>query len=132
MTALPTISTTVASTSAPIPFVDLRAQYDPLRQEILNAIAGVLDSMHLFLGPNQQAFEREFAEYCGTKDAIGVSNGTDAIELALRALGIGTGDEVITQPNSFIATAEAISAVGATPVFVDVDIHTSTLDPSVL
>lgn len=132
MTALPTTSANVASTSTPIPFVDLRAQYDPLREEILNALAEVLDSMHLFLGPNQQAFEREFAAYCGTQDAIGVSNGTDAIELALRALGIGAGDEVITQPNSFIATAEAISAVGATPVFVDVDIHTLTLDPSLL
>ncbi|MGZ6391269.1 MAG: DegT/DnrJ/EryC1/StrS family aminotransferase [Ktedonobacterales bacterium] len=132
MTALPPTSTTVASTSTPIPFVDLRAQYNPLREEILNALAEVLDSMHLFLGPNQQAFEREFAAYCGTKDAIGVSNGTDAIELALRALGIGAGDEVITQPNSFIATAEAISAVGAKPVFVDVAIHTSTLDPSLL
>ena len=132
MTALPTTSAAVASTSTPIPFVDLRVQYNPLREEILHALAEVLDSMHLFLGPNQQAFEREFATYCGTKDAVGVSNGTDAIELALRALGIGAGDEVITQPNSFIATAEAISAVGATPVFVDVNIHTSTLDPSLL
>lgn len=132
MTVLSSPSAATSSTATPIPFVDLRAQYEPLRDEILGAVAEVLDGMHLFLGPNQQAFEREFAEYCGTAEAIGVSNGTDAIELALRALGIGAGDEVITQPNSFIATAEAISAVGATPVFVDVDINTSTLDPLLL
>lgn len=132
MTVLSSTSVATSSTSTPIPFVDLHAQYEPLREEILHALAEVLDGMHLFLGPNQQAFEREFADYCGTKDAIGVSNGTDAIELALRALGVGVGDEVITQPNSFIATAEAISAVGATPVFVDVDLRTSTLDPTLL
>lgn len=132
MTILPSTSTVVSSESTSIPLVDLHAQYEQIREEILRALTEVLDGMHLFLGPNQQAFEREFAEYCGTADAIGVSNGTDAIELALRALGIGAGDEVITQPNSFIATAEAISAVGATPVFVDVNIHTSTLDPTLL
>lgn len=132
MTVLSSPSAATPSTATPIPFVDLRAQYEPLRDEILGAVAEVLDGMHLFLGPNQQAFEREFAEYCGTAEAIGVSNGTDAIELALRALGIGAGDEVITQPNSFIATAEAISAAGATPVFVDVDTNTSTLDPLLL
>ena len=132
MTALPITSITAASTSDTIPLVDLHAQYAPLRDEMLLALADVLDGMHLFLGPNQQAFEREFADYCGTADAIGVSNGTDAIELALRALGIGAGDDVITQPNSFIATAEAISAAGARPVFVDVDPETSTLDPRLL
>lgn len=132
MTVRPSTSTVVSSESTSIPLVDLHAQYEQIREEILRALTEVLDGMHLFLGPNQQAFEREFAEYCGTADAIGVSNGTDAIELALRALGIGAGDEVITQPNSFIATAEAISAVGATPVFVDVNIHTSTLDPTLL
>src|SRR5690349_24841355 len=102
-----------------IPLVDLRTQYDGLREEILAAVASVLDSMQLFLGPQLRAFEEEFARYCDCPNAIGVSNGTDAIELALRALGVGAGDEVITQPNSFIATAEAISAVGATPVFRD-------------
>src|SRR5262249_32417408 len=115
-----------------IPLVDLKAQFEPLREEIMQAIAGVLDGMHLFLGPQQRAFEEEFARYCRTAEAIGISNGTDAIELALRALGIGAGDEVLTQPNSFIATAEAISAVGATPTFVDVDPRTSTLDPALL
>jgi dTDP-4-amino-4,6-dideoxygalactose transaminase len=115
-----------------IPLVDLKAQYAPLRDEILSALAGVLDGMQLFLGPEQRAFEEEFAALFQTRESIGISNGTDAIELALRALGVSAGDEVITQPNSFIATAEAISAVGARPVFVDVDEATSTLDPALL
>ena len=123
---------TATFTKQEIPLVDLKAQFAPLREEMLQAIAGVLDGMHLFLGPQLDAFEREFASYCGCAHAIGISNGTDAIELALRALGVGSGDEVITQPNSFIATAEAISAVGATSVFVDVDPETATLDPNLL
>ncbi|WIG60118.1 MAG: UDP-4-amino-4-deoxy-L-arabinose--oxoglutarate aminotransferase [Ktedonobacterales bacterium] len=126
-----TVSTT-ATTLAEIPLVDLKAQYAPLKDEMLAAIANVLDGMHLFLGPEQRDFEQEFAAFCGTSQCIGVSNGTDAIELALRALGIGAGDEVITQPNSFIATGEAISAVGAIPIFVDVNEATSTLDPTLL
>lgn len=117
------------STPPEIPLVDLQAQYAPLKDEILAAIADVLESMHLFQGPQQHAFEEEFARFCGCRDAIGVSNGTDAIELALRALNVGVGDEVITQPNTFIATTEAISAVGARPVFVDVDDRTACLDP---
>lgn len=121
---------TLVSPSAEIPLVDLQAQYAPLKDEILAAIANVLDSMQLFQGPQQCAFEEEFARFCGCHDAIGVSNGTDALELALRALDVGVGDEVITQPNTFIATAEAISAVGARPVFVDVDDRTACLDPT--
>lgn len=124
--------TTMQTRLQQIPLVDLKAQFQPLREEILAAIAGVLDGMQLFLGPQQRAFEEEFARYCGVADAIGMSNGTDAIELALRALGVGPGDEVITQPNSFIATGEAISATGATPIFADVDPVTSTLDPALL
>lgn len=123
---------TNATKHADIPLVDLRAQYEPLRDEILAAVAEVFDGMQLFLGPHQRAFEEAYARYCGTADAIGMSNGTDALEIALRALGVGLGDEVITQPNSFIATAEAISATGATPIFVDVDSATATLDPSLL
>lgn len=125
----------MASTQAAlstIPLVDLQAQYRGMRDEILQAITNVLDDMHLFLGPRQQAFEAEFARFCGCTACITVSNGTDAIELALRALGVGMGDEVITQPNSFIATAEAISATGATPVFADVDLQNATLDPAQL
>jgi dTDP-4-amino-4,6-dideoxygalactose transaminase len=92
----------------------------------------VLDGMHLFLGPQLTAFEEEFAQFCDCSHAIGISNGTDAIELALRAIGVGPGDEVITQPNSFIATAEAISATGATSVFVDVASETASLNPELL
>lgn len=124
--------TTSPATFLSIPLVDLKAQYEPLREEILAAIADVLDGMHLFLGPQQRKFEEEYAAFCGVANCITASNGTDAIELALRALGIGPGDEVITQPNSFIATGEAISAAGATPVFADVDPLTATLDPSQL
>jgi dTDP-4-amino-4,6-dideoxygalactose transaminase len=122
----------LTSISSEIPLVDLQAQYIPLKDEILAAIASVLDSMQLLHGPQQNAFEEEFARFCGCRDAIGVSNGTDALELALRALGVGAGDEVLTQSNTFIATAEAISAVGACPVFVDVDGRTAGLDPTQL
>lgn len=117
---------------APIPLLDLRAQYQSHREEILSAIARVLDGMTLFLGPEQVAFEREFAAYCGVEHGVGVSNGTDALNLALRACGVGPGDEVITVSNTFIATVEAISLVGARTVFVDVDPETYTLDPKQL
>lgn len=126
-----TMSTLIAP-STEIPLVDLRTQYAQIRDEILTAIASVLDSMHLLHGPQQRAFEEEFAQYCECREAIGTSSGTDALELALRALGIGPGHEVITQPNTFIATAEAISAVGARPVFADVDEHTAGLNPAQL
>lgn len=116
----------------PISLLDLRAQYQSQRQEILAAIERVLDGMTLFLGPEQAAFEREFAAYCGVQHGVGVSNGTDALHLALRACGIGPGDEVITVSNTFIATVEAISMVGARAVFVDVDPDTYTLDCSQL
>ena len=100
--------------SAEIPFVDLKAQYATIREEVLAELADVLEGMQLFLGPRQRAFEANFAAYCEATECISMSNGTDALELALRALGVGPGDEVLTQPNSFIATAEAISATGAT------------------
>jgi dTDP-4-amino-4,6-dideoxygalactose transaminase len=115
--------------SAEIPFVDLKAQYATIREEVLAELADVLEGMQLFLGPRQRSFETDFAAYCEATDCISMSNGTDALELALRALGVGPGDEVLTQPNSFIATAEAISATGATPTFADVDERTATLDP---
>lgn len=110
-----------------VPLVDLRSQMLPLRDEILRAIAGVLDSTQMFLGPNTYAFEDEFAAYCGTNFAIGVGNGTDALTLSLRASGIGAGDEVITVANTFIATVEAIQQVGAHPVFVDIDPISQTI-----
>jgi dTDP-4-amino-4,6-dideoxygalactose transaminase len=120
----------VTTVGAEIPFVDLKAQYAAIREEILAEVADVLEGMQLFLGPRQRAFEATYAAYCEASDCISMSNGTDALELALRALGVGPGDEVLTQPNSFIATAEAISATGATPTFADVDARTATLDPA--
>lgn len=113
----------------PIPLVDVKAQYDPLRPRIREAIEAVLDSGELILGPNVDAFEREAAGYLGTRDTIGVANGTDALVLVLDALGIGAGDEVICPSFTFYATAEAIARRGATPVFADVDASTMNLDP---
>lgn len=115
-----------------IPFVDLHAQYHQIREDVRLGIDNALESMNLLLGPNVRAFETEFADYCRTSHAIGVANGTDALYLALRACGIGAGDEVITVSHSFLATAEAIVNVGAIPVYVDVDPETYTLDPTKL
>src|SRR6266487_4319496 len=111
-----------------IPLVDLRSQYQTIKQEIRVAIDGVLENMQLFLGPQLQAFEDEFAVYCGCRYGVGLSSGTDALMLALRSCNISPGDEVITVTNTFIATVEAIALVGATPVFVDIDPHTYTMD----
>jgi dTDP-4-amino-4,6-dideoxygalactose transaminase len=111
-----------------IPLVDLRAQYQPLREEILTAISSVLDGMRLFLGENVLAFEEEFAQYCGAEDAVGVGSGTEALHLALLACGIGPGDEVITVSHTFVATIETICLTGATPVLVDIDPQTYTID----
>lgn len=117
---------------SPIPILDLRSQYQRLQTEIQAAIAQVLESGHFILGPEVQAFEAEAAAYLGVKHAIGVNSGTDALIIGLRALGIGTGDEVITTPFSFFATAESISNVGATPVFVDVEQHSFNLNPAAI
>ncbi|MDQ2904784.1 MAG: DegT/DnrJ/EryC1/StrS family aminotransferase [Chloroflexota bacterium] len=114
--------------SMQIPLVDLQAQYRVIKQEIMAAFEGVLDTMHLFLGPQTQAFEAEFAAYCGCHYGVSLSSGTDALILALRVCDIGPDDEVITVSNTFIATVEAIAAVGATPVFIDIDPDTYTMD----
>ncbi len=111
-----------------IPMVDLKGQFQLLREEIEAGWRQVLDSTHFILGPQGKALEQEVAALCGVKHAIGVASGTDALHLALRGAGIGPGDEVITSPFTFIATAEAISYVGATPVFVDIDPATFNLD----
>ena len=111
-----------------IPMVNLKSQYLALKQEIDNALLEALSTTQFILGPNVQAFEQEAADYLGVKHAIGVASGTDALHLALVAAGIGEGDEVITTPFTFIATAEAISYVGATPVFVDIDPSTFNID----
>ena len=112
-----------------IPFVDLKPQYLAIQDEIDAAIRSVVESARFVGGPELEAFEQEFAAYCEADFAIGVGNGTDALELALQALGVGQGDEVITQANSFMATASAIVRVGAKPVFVDIDPDTYTIDP---
>jgi dTDP-4-amino-4,6-dideoxygalactose transaminase len=111
-----------------IPLVDLQAQFQSIKPKIMASIEDVLENMYLFLGPQSQAFENEFAQYCGCHYGIGLSSGTDALALALRACDIGQGDEVITVANTFIATVEAIAMAGATPVFVDVDPDTYTMD----
>ncbi len=112
-----------------IPMVDLHRQYHDLRSEIDAAIAEVLESTRFILGPNVQALESELAEYLGVTHAITCASGTDALHLALRAADLGPGDEVITSPFTFIATAEAIRYVGAEPVFVDIDPRTFNIDP---
>jgi dTDP-4-amino-4,6-dideoxygalactose transaminase len=112
-----------------IPLVDLRAQYDGLREEILAAVDECISSTRLLLGPNMEAFEEEFAHFCDAKYGVGVASGTDALHLALEALGVGPGDEVITVPYTFIATLEAIAHLGATPVLVDIDPRTYCMDP---
>ena len=104
-----------------IPLVDLKAQYATIKDEVLPAIEEVLEGMQLNLGPNTRAFDEEFAAFCGAKHAIGVGSGTDAIQLVVRALGIGRGDEVITVSHTFFATVEAILYSGARPVMVDVE-----------
>ena len=111
-----------------IPLVDLRKQYQPLKDEIIRGMEQALEGMHLFLGENVQAFEKEFAQFCGVKHGIGVSDGTAALHIILRAMGIGAGDEVITVAHTFIATAEAIVLAGARPVFVDIDPDTYLMD----
>jgi dTDP-4-amino-4,6-dideoxygalactose transaminase len=105
--------------AASIPYVNIAAQHRQLRAELLDAVERVLTHGQFVLGPEVAEFERRFAEMCGVPCAVGVGNGTDALVLALRVLDIGPGDEVITPPNSFVASAAAIALVGARPVFVD-------------
>ncbi len=113
-----------------IPLVDLGKQYRPLKGEILSGMERALEGMHLFLGENVQGIEREFAQFCSVKYGIGVSDGTSALHIILRALGIGAGDEVITVSHTFIATVEAIVLAGARPVFVDIVPETGLMDVS--
>ena len=113
-----------------VPLIDLRAQYRALKPEIDRAIHRVLDRGQFILGEEGDALERELAAYCGTRHAVALASGTDALELSLRACSIGPGDEVITSALTFFATAEAILAAGATPVFVDVEPAAYTLDPA--
>ncbi len=113
-----------------IPMVDLKVQYEAIKDEINNAVLGVIQSGHFILGPQGKALEEEIARYHGVKHAVAVASGTDALHLALLAAGIKRGDEVITTPFTFIATAEAISYAGAVPVFVDIDPDSFNIDIS--
>ena len=113
-----------------IPLVDLKAQYATIRDDVRDAIDGVLDSMQLTIGPNVRAFDKEWADYCGTTHAIGVGSGTDALQLAIRACGVSSGDEVITVSHTFFATVEAIVYANARPILVDVDERSMLMDIS--
>ncbi|RNC63051.1 MAG: dTDP-3-amino-3,4,6-trideoxy-alpha-D-glucose transaminase [Candidatus Dichloromethanomonas elyunquensis] len=115
-----------------IPLLDLKKQYLSIKEEIDQAVLQVLDSCKFIFGPEMKAFEDEIAAYCGTRHAVAVANGTDALVLALLACKIGPGDEVITSPFTFFASAESIANVGATPVFVDIDPLTLNMDANLI
>ena len=115
-------------TKTDIPLVDLKAQYRTIKDEVRAAIDEVLEGMQLTIGPNVKAFDEEFAAFCGARHAIGVGSGTDALQLVIRALGISSGDEVITVSHTFFATVEAILYSGARPILVDVDEQTFNMD----
>jgi dTDP-4-amino-4,6-dideoxygalactose transaminase len=113
-------------------FVDLKAQYQSIKPEIDSAIQDVISNTAFILGKAVADFEEQFAKYCGVKYSLGINSGTSALIMALQAVGIGKGDEVVTTPNTFIATAEAISCAGATPVFVDMEEKSYNMDPGKL
>jgi len=119
-------------TVAPFPLVDLKAQYRSIKAEVDAAIQRVMDSQQFILGPEVESFEREVAHYCGTRFAIACASGSDALLLALMALDMGPGDEVVTTPFTFIATAGSVARLGALPVFVDIDPGTYNIDPTKL
>ncbi len=115
---------------APFPFLDLQAQFEPMREEIREAVLRILESQRFILGPEVERLEAAVARYVGCRFAVGCASGTDALLLALMALGIGPGDEVVTTPFTFIATASCIARLGAKPVFADIDPATYNLDPA--
>ncbi len=112
-----------------IPLVDLKAQFREIKPEVERALAATLESQYFILGPQVEAFEKEFAAYLGARHCVAVNSGTAALWLALWARGIGPGDEVVTTPSTFFATAEAVLLCGATPLFADIDPRTLLLDP---
>ncbi|MBU2568388.1 MAG: aminotransferase class I/II-fold pyridoxal phosphate-dependent enzyme, partial [Elusimicrobia bacterium] len=111
-----------------VPFVDLSRQHNAIRGEIVSAIDTAIQQSHFILSGEVAAFEKQFAEYCGTKYCVGISSGTDALQLALRAVSAGSGDSVIVPANTFISTALAVAYTGARPVFVDVEENTYNID----
>ncbi len=113
-----------------VPLLDLKLQFQTIRDEVMPIVERICESQMFILGPEVEAFEKELADYCGTKYAVGVTSGSDSLIMALMALGIGPGDEVITTAYSFFATAGSIVRVGATPVFVDIDPITFNIDVS--
>lgn len=115
-----------------VPFLDLKAQYNSIKNEVLQELDDVMRKSCFVLGPKVKAFEENFAKFCNVKHVVGVSSGTDALVLALRALGVGNGDEVILPANTFIATAEAVSHCGAKPVLVDIDPDTYLINPELI
>ncbi len=115
-----------------VPLIDLKAQHATIRDEVEAAVRRVAESQQFILGPEVEALEAELADYCGSRFAIGVSSGTDALQVALMALGIGPGDEVVVPPFSFFATAGVVSRLGARPVFVDIQPDSFNLDPAAL
>lgn len=119
----------MSSTPAATPLLDLTDETEALWDALTAAVQGVIRSGHFIMGPNVRAFEEEVAAFLGVRHAVGLNSGTDALVIALRAMGIGPGDEVVTTPFTFFATAEAVSMVGATPVFADVEPDTLNLDP---
>ena len=122
----------LSATRKTMPFLDLKAQYADIRQEVLEAVTRVLDSQHFILGPEVEAFEKEVSALTACRHAIGCASGSDALILALLALEVGSGDEVITTPFTFVATAGSIARVGAKPVFVDIDPETFNLSPKAI
>ena len=115
-----------------VPFLDLKVQYKQIEHEVVPMVTEAMANGAFIGGPQVLGFEKEFAEFCDSKYCAGLNSGTDALRFALLAVGVGPGDEVITVPNTFIATTEAISQVGATPVFVDIDERTYNMDPQKL
>jgi dTDP-4-amino-4,6-dideoxygalactose transaminase len=126
------MATAAPSTAAPIPFLDLVAQHRPLEEELVAAFRRAVKSAAFVGGPEVTSFEREFAAFVGVPECVGVNSGTDALRFAYQALGVRPGDEVVTVPNTFIATTEAITQAGGVVRFVDVDDSTMTMDPAAL
>ncbi|MCK5503967.1 MAG: DegT/DnrJ/EryC1/StrS family aminotransferase [Thermodesulfovibrionia bacterium] len=120
--------TKIIQNKIPVPMLDLKAQYEPLKEEIKKALKEIIESGRFVLGWNVESFEKEVASYHNVSGAVGLASGTDALHLSLNAAGIKQGDEVITTPFTFIASAEAIAYVGATPVFVDINRLTLNMD----